>query len=670
VFEQTPSGRLAARPLGEPPHATAPWLSLVCRALLLLAGVGFSVGLAVGFLLLAGPGDQYFIANVLGQRARAIVLGCAALGLLLAVLAGIGFAFWQRRAPDAPARLQHVARRLAPLGVTAFLPTLWHWALWQGHELLFLTLVVLAALIFEAGLRVALRAGPLAAEARLWLRIHGRWTLAAARRPRLAHHLPLMVVATGALGYAIYFGYYTCAFHWGVRSSFDLGLENNLMWNLLRGKFFKAAPIFGPTGSHFGNHATLFSYVLLPIYALYQHCETLLVVQATLLGAAAIPLFLFARRHLDAKIAALLALLYLLYAPLHGANLFEFHYLPLGTFFLWTALWALEARKNVLAVIAVVLTLSVREDVAAGLSIWGAYLLLSGHRPRIGLALTALGGAYFVTMKMFVMPHIAVGGHQTFTDMFQRLLPAGEDSFGAVLKTVVGNPVYTLGTLLEAGKLTYLMLLLVPLAWLPLRRPWGLLFMVPGFLFTLISTGYGPLISMHFQYTANWTPYLFVAVVLVLAASGPVQRHAALGALVLAMLATSYQYGGILQQNTSWGGPIPYRFGINDQDRLRRHAMDEIMRSLPARAKVTGSGFVTPQISSRPDAYSLTLGLYDTEYILCPSERADFIGDELQKVTGLLEDRSFGVVTVVPPFALLQHGHDTGGNAALVARWQ
>jgi hypothetical protein len=43
------------------------------------------------------------------------------------------------------------------------------------------------------------------------------------------------------------------------------------------------------------------------------------------------------------------AVCYLLYPPLHGANLYDFHYLTFAPFFLWLTLWALDARRDRLA---------------------------------------------------------------------------------------------------------------------------------------------------------------------------------------------------------------------------------------------------------------------------------------------------------------------------------
>ena len=63
----------------------------------------------------------------------------------------------------------------------------------------------------------------------------------------------------------------------------------------------------------------------------------------------------------------------------------------------------------------------------------------------------------------------------------------------------------------------------------------------------------------------------------------------------------------------------------------------------------------------------MTLGLYDAEYILFPSVRADFIGNEYETVAGLLQSKAFGVVAIDRPFALARRGQDPSRNAELLA---
>jgi uncharacterized membrane protein len=445
------------------------------------------------------------------------------------------------------------------------------------------------------------------------------------------------------------------------------------------GSFFKTPPWAGPGRCHFGNHAEFFAYALLPIYALRQNAGTLLLIQATVLGSAAIPLYKLARRHIDRWPACILALSYLLYPALHGENLFEFHFLPFGPFLLWWAWYFLEARRDGWAALFIFLTLAVREDVSSWVAVLGAYFMLSGRRPRVGLLLAVVGTAWCFTLKFAVMPHI--GGGESFTDMFKDLIPPGGKGFGGVVFTVLGNPAYTMSTLAEMPKLTYMLQILLPLAFLPFRRPIGLLLCIPGFFFTVLSTQYGPLVSINYQYSAHWIAFLFPGVALGLErlnarrAVGPAQpgsavkpQRAILIALLCLAVPVSYQFGAILQQHNSWGGPVKYIFGIDAQGKSRHQGAERLVRLLPPRAKVSASGFVTPYLSNRPDAYNITLGIFDAEYIFFPSEPGDFIVDERATVTGLLQSGEFGVIAIEPPFALAKRGYSKDLNAQLITR--
>ncbi len=645
------------------------WSELVrvLFGIVLLGAVGASLGLALGFVGLNVEAESWLPTNSLARLARHRLLLASGSGAFVAILAGLLHWVAHRDQPTADDVL-HVARRVSPAGVAGFLPYLFHWQLWKTNELAFLLLAGIALFCWTTALHSAALAGPLCWERPLWSYVGGRIATWTGRRPRLAHHLPLVLVGTGALAYCIYFSYQTLCWHWSVRSSYDLAIEDNVMWNVVHGNgFFKSTIIFGPVGSHFGLHATLFAYAMAPIYALAPRPETLLIIQSALLGGAAIPLYLWARRHVPAVTACIIGLLYLLYPPVHGANLYEFHYPPLGTFFLWTLLYALETRRDVLAGVALVLTLSVREDVSAGPMIWGAYLMLSGRRPKAGLVVALISAAYFVTMKMVIMPRLA--GHEAFAFIYKDLIPPGEHGFGSILKTLLTNPAYSIITLAEPVKLVYLLQIFLPLAFLPLRRPLGVLFLVPGIFFSLLSTDYPPLVSIHYQYTAHWTTYLFVALVLVLAMRPTAQRWAGLLGMCFALLVCSYQFGAVFQTNTSFGGPLAYRFGMTEKDAQRHRAARALVQQIPTEAVVSASVFTTPQISSRKSAYQLTVGVFDAEYLLFPSEIRDFSPGERPLLTELLKSGEFGLVDVKPPFALARRGHDTARNQELLATW-
>jgi uncharacterized membrane protein len=659
-----------------------PELTQLMRALGILALAGWSLGMLFGTLLLKGGVDRLVTTNVVGMQGRMFLLVAMAAGAAVALGAGAVAYLGRVRARGGTARMLEIAKRLSPLCLAGFLPYLFQWRAWLGHEMTFLFMVAAFSLSAWAAARAALASprllqGPRAEarRARIAPRLQPWHDVLEGRRwPQL----PTLVVVAAAAGYAALFAHYTMTFHRNLRTAaYDLGLEDNLVYNVLHGiGFFRSTPFSGPTGSHFGNHATFFSYVLAPFYALSQGAHTLLLIQAILIGAAAIPLYLFARRHLPAWTACLIALFYLFYPPVHGANLYEFHYLPLGAFFLWSSLYFLEARRDRWAIVFVILTLSVREDVGADLSIIGAYLLISGERPRAGLLVAALGALHFVLLKVVIMPR--VGNGESFVLMYKDLLPMGEQTYEGMMKTVVGNPFFMLGTLLERDKLFFLMQLFVPLAFLPLRRPLIILLLIPAFFFTLLSTGYAPLIQTSFQYTFHWTVFLFIGLVAVLAPreerlapppDRPLRNRARLIAVACAMIPASYQLGAIFQQHTARGGFATYNFETTPKDLADRATFAQLLRELPRRATVAASDNLVPQISNRPVSYTLRFSIFDADYVLFFSDASRMDGAERSKVTDALTSGTFGVVDVKPPFALAKRGHSTALNDRVLGQW-
>ena len=659
-----------------------PELTVLARALGLLALCGWSVGVVVGLLLIKGNTEPFITSNFFGTTGRMFLLfvmaGCAGIAVALSLLY-----YWKIRAHGGPERLYQVAKRLSPIALVGFLPFLFRWRTWNGREFTFLFMVAIFSLSARTAARASLSSPPLftGLRAQAWRRrfapLLNLWhDVAAGRRwPRL----PLAIIIVASAAYAALFSYYTLTFHHNLRTAaYDLGLEDNLVWNVLHGiGFFRSTPFSGPTGSHFGNHATFFSYVIAPFYALAQGAGTLLFIQSLMIGVAAIPLFLVARRKLGAWAACLIALCYLLYPPNHGANLYEFHYIPFGAFFLWTTLYLFETHHDRWGIVFTILALSVREDIGgAGVAILGAYLLISGERPRIGLLLAAAGALHFCMLKMVFMP-LVLGG-ESFITFYKDLEPAGQQNFGGVIKTVFGNPFYTLHTLLERDKLLYMLQYLVPLAFIPLKRPLVLLLIVPGFFFTVLSTGYMPLIQTSFQYTFYWTVFLMIGLIYVLErknapqltdAEYQVNKRAALFALACAMIPVSYQSGAIFQRNTAKGGFSLYNFQTTERDLNDRKTFAEIVRLIPPRASVSASDNLVPQISNRPVAYTLRFSVFDAEYILFFSDPTRIDGSERQKVTDALLSGEFGIVDMKPPFAVAKRGYSTAQNDRVLMLW-
>lgn len=657
------------------PFASAPasrWsltalLQVEClKTLALIALVGASVGTCLYSLAFATLWPDYLAHNNLPNKHRywlqwAMIAG----GVLTA--ATVGALHWRLRAryPDIAAR---AIRRWSPLAVAGLIPILADSRSWRANDFAVLVLVPLFGWGLYKTVRLSQDATP------VWGRVRRRklWQRLQAFVARQSN-LPLICVLAAVAAYTLYFSFHTIQTHYRFgTASFDMGLEDNLVWNAVHwGPLFKMSPFGGPTASHGGNHQTFFAYVLALVYRVFSGPETLLVLQALLMGAAAIPLFFIGRRALGPLTGVLLAVLYLLYPPLHGAALYDFHYLPLGTVFLWAAISAAESRRHVWMAIAMLLAASVREDVNAMMAGLGLMMVVEGKRVRAGAIMTIVGGLTFGVMKFIVMPQYT-GGNYSFVHQYQDLVPAGSKGLPAVLVTIFANPFYTLGTLLERDKLFYLLQILGPLVFFPLRRGVGLLACIVGVFFTLLSTRYPPQIQISFQYTTYWTTFMFIAVVRNLSWVRQFQdkgkaapSKAWLVAIAAAMLASTIQYGAIIGTRNARGGFGDYRFGLLPGDHQKHHQVYELIGLIPKDARVVASEMLVPHVSSRKNAYTLRIGVYDAEYALFEIPTR---GDEGRNLRPLLEKGEFGVVDVQGHYVLAKRGFKTKRNDAVLGQ--
>lgn len=206
----------------------------------------------------------------------------------------------------------------------------------------------------------------------------------------------------------------------------------------------------------------------MPIYALAPRAETLLILQSTVIGLGAIPLYRFASRRISKTAAAALAVAWLLYAPMNEANYFDFHCQPVAAGILLWMIDFFDERQMVLFAIFYVIAIGCREDVSVGLATFGLFLIVTGTRFWWGLGILAISATYFVLLRFVVMPSFGQWG---FQDIYRDFFPQGDNSFRGVIATLLSNPVFVLHSLLTTDKLRYILQILVPVVFLPMRRP-------------------------------------------------------------------------------------------------------------------------------------------------------------------------------------------------------
>jgi uncharacterized membrane protein len=442
--------------------------------------------------------------------------------------------------------------------------------------------------------------------------------------PRMRRNVPALIVAAMAVLYVAYMSFYTVRNHHRFNTfTWDLGQIDNQFYNFLHGHPFRSTALIREGNwSELRNHAEATMFFLLPIYALAPRAETLLVLQAVLLGAAGIFVYRIAARRLARPTALAVAAAYYFYPPLHGAQFFDIHFQPVAAAFMLAAIDCFEMRRMRLFVVLFILTILCREDISIGTAVFGLFLMLTGHRARAGLVILIVSVVYFVLLRFIIMPAVGTWG---FAEHYRHLFPQGEASFRGIIRTILTNPVFTLTSLLTSEKLRYLLQILAPVAFLPLRRAHLALSLLPGAYFTLLTTGYGPTLDIGYQYSGYFIPYIFPASALALASlarrhpgwPGVVRQRAAVATLLVATALTTLHWGAIPPRKAfhSSYGFVDFEPPTADQIQRRRD-IHELEHMVPREAILAVSDREMPHVSHRLECWNISVGFQGSDYIL------------------------------------------------------
>ena len=610
-----PGEALPAAPPGAEPGELA---RRNASALLLLASIGLSLSILWATLHVPVEARVGFLTQNYPLEPNPLNWHVVAAGLAPTLLS-VMLMLWKRE--RALALLEPMGRIASPWLLAFALPALFSWQLAQQRPIAYLLLLAGYGLGLERLLRVSF--------SELARVLHTPVELLKYVLPDLTWLAKLAsggTVLLAAAGYAAYTGFYTIRHHRNFgTTAFDLGIYDNMIFNAIKGHLFQAPVLYGPGKfNSLSGHAEYVVLLFAPFYAIKPGAETLLIIQAVCFGGAAIPLYLFARTLLGRLSSVLIALAYLLFAPLHGPQFYDFHWLPVCIPFYFFLFYAISKRKKWLTVLLVLILFSIREDIAIGLACLGTFLFITGTRVRFGALLAVVSTIWFAINKFVIMPW---AGSWWFENMYVELFADGKASYGNVIKTLISNPFFALSTFVRGPKLTYALHMLAPLVFLPLRRPAFLLLFLPGTFLTLMTTGYWPTISIAFQYTSNWIPFLFGSAVVSLyllgrGEQGKVRVAAAVGALCVVMLSHSFDFGAVLQRESFTGGFGHINFEMSEPARKRYLDMRHVVSKIPPDASVAATEYMSPHVSTRKVSYVFRYDVGPVDYIFVSDNEA------------------------------------------------
>jgi len=403
-----------------------------------------------------------------------------------------------------------------------------------------------------------------------------------------------VLLGAAIAAYVIYVSIHTIQHHWSLgTSAFDLGIQENILWNTVHGDILYSS-LMG--GNYLGIHTSLVLLLIAPIYALAPSTETLLVIQATALGVAALPLYLLARKVLDnSRQGLLVALLWLTHPAVAGANFYDFHPIAFAPLFLFTAVYFWWLHRWAPFWISIALLLSVKEELSIIVVLLGIVTLMSGNR-RQGFQILAVGVAAYVLLQHLVIPHFA-GGDHSYSWYYSDIIPAGEGPRGLVT-TVLLNPIFAIEFILTQPKALYVFQLFAPLAFLPFFTARGAVLISYGLAATLLASR-PPLHQIGFQYALTLLALGFVGALLALVRFSDDGRRRALAAAVLLAVVTCFHYGMIWPRHHFTGGFSTIDFDYSERDRERYRKLNELIEQIPPEDVVLASENLVPHVAQR-----------------------------------------------------------------------
>ncbi len=285
--------------------------------------------------------------------------------------------------------------------------------------------------------------------------------------------------------------------HWAFGSNAgDLGIFTSAIWNLIHGNGYVSAVKNGM--NLFADHQSPIFWGVVPLFSLWPHAETLLVVQGFGLATGGAAAWALGRQYDHSArpwLVSLLPLLYWAYLPVRNANAFDFHpetlLLPLFLF----AIWGLQEtilRRRALGLLFLVLALACKESagpVCVGIGM--AWMIGAGpERSRRFTRLLAGPAAICLGLAVFLFDTRVVPGLLGTTYAYnENFAHFGNDGLLSVLRAPFAHPGIFFRYLLGVERLRFLFLTIAPLAFLPLLGPRALVGVIPGYLMIFLSSG-------------------------------------------------------------------------------------------------------------------------------------------------------------------------------------
>ncbi|MBQ9065823.1 MAG: DUF2079 domain-containing protein [Blautia sp.] len=389
-------------------------------------------------------------------------------------------------------------------------------------------------------------------------------------------------------------------------SNFDLGIFAQMYEYMARTGLPVTTVERGYLLSHLYVHFSPVYYLFLPVYMIFRSVESLLVIQAVMVFAGVVPLFLICRHYrLKPLITFLVSCVYLLFPAIGQPLLFDFHENKFIPFFvLWFIYFYLE-KKDIPALVFLVLSLFIKEDTPIFLMVFALYRIIGKKDYKRGGILLAVSAVYFAAVMLFIGSH----GQGLVEGHYSMYYLEGESGLAALARNILLEPGRVLAQVFDRENLGYIFCTLGVLLFVPLlcRDKRRLILLIPYVAFCLM-TAYPSQHDVGYQYTYGPAVLLLLLFIMNLSELERSTQYVVCLTALCAALIMSYAYRGEYSYRyfTEW---------YENRDEIAE--ADELIAGIPSGASVTADGLIVPHLSKQQELYEYdNEELYETDYYL------------------------------------------------------
>ena len=408
--------------------------------------------------------------------------------------------------------------------------------------------------------------------------------------------LPYVVLSILILAYTVFFSVLSIDRHNRFNSlAFDLGINDQAIWQFSR----FSEPFNTVRGIHIlGDHFALINAIISPIYWFSDDVRVLLVFQALIFAAAAIPIYLIGKHYFKNRwVPLIFSFAYLLFPALHYVNLEDYHpeaFIPV--FLLFAFYFIIKKRKgHYLAFFF--LTLSTKEEIALTTFLLGFYIYFRFDK-KLGIFTSLVSLIWFITATQVFIPFFNGYGYLYSGHLLSNF---GKEPSEIILNLM--NPNKLIPTIFNPENGKFIWELFAPVGFLSLLNPTTLILAASLWMNLITSWHYSHTIQYH--HVIPIIPFVFISLIIGISRFKKIRVvfYPLLALLLISSFLSNYYispYDSSIK-NYEHVKYIFKNFGIRTEREEQLYAMIEL---IPKEASVSAHYQIVPHLTHKNKVYN------------------------------------------------------------------